>query len=93
MNPYQPPQTPYQPPGSLASAGTCPRCRAADIYQPRFTWWGGVLGPKVLNHWQCRACSFGFNPKTGNSTTGAIAIYFVVVSVIAFVLIFFVMRM
>lgn len=57
----------------------CPRCQAQDIVKPTFTWWGGILGPKLLDHAQCRRCNFGFNAKTGKSNTTAIGIYFGVI--------------
>ncbi len=61
---------PYQPFG-----GTCPRCRSGHLHRPSFTWWGGLLGPKLLNHTVCGACSLGFNAKTGKSNSTAIGIY------------------
>lgn len=54
----------------------CPRCQAQDVFKPTFTWWGGILGPKLLDHAQCRRCGFGFNAKTGKSNTKGIAIYY-----------------
>lgn len=82
-NPYQPPQ------GAPLNTGTdpggrCPRCGSDHITAPSFTWWGGVLGPKLLDHRVCQQCRFGFNAKTGRSNTAAIAIYTVVLSVLAF---------
>ena len=57
-----------------------------------FTWWGGLIGSKIINHVECPACHSRFNGKTGADNTGAIAIYMVVVGIIAFGLIFLVMR-
>lgn len=63
-----------------AGAGTvCPRCQSPNTYKAGFTWWGGVLGPWILNHQVCRGCGLGYNRKTGKSNTTAIAIYFGVV--------------
>ena len=76
-NPYAPPQAPLEPPrgpGALAQ-GACPRCNGADVNRPTFTWWGGMLGPKLLSHAVCRGCGYGFNWKTGKSNTTGIAIY------------------
>jgi transposase-like protein len=56
----------------------CPRCGSPNIRKPSWTGWGGFIGPLIINHWICNQCSFGFNPKTGKSTTGAIVIYVVV---------------
>jgi hypothetical protein len=53
-----------------------------------FTWWGGLIGSKIINHVSCPACNARFNGKTGKDNTGAIAIYMVVVGVISFGLLF-----
>ncbi|HEY4329126.1 MAG TPA: hypothetical protein VGN88_05270 [Phycisphaerae bacterium] len=47
-----------------------------------FTWWGGLLGPKILNHVKCSKCGKTFNSKTGKSNDTAIMIYIVVSFVI-----------
>jgi hypothetical protein len=53
------------------------------VRTPAFTWWGGALGPRLLNHRVCRACKLGFNAKTRGSNTRAIIIYQVVVFAVA----------
>lgn len=69
----------------------CPKCQRDVIPSPvGFTWWGGLIGSKILNHVECPACRARFNGKTGADNTGAIAIYMVVVGVIAFGLMFLV---
>lgn len=64
----------------------CPNCGASDADRPNFTWWGGMLGPKLLSHAVCRRCRTGFNAKTGTSNTAAIAIYSVAGLVLALVI-------
>jgi hypothetical protein len=88
-NPYAPPKDglAVPPPGTLAE-GACPRCRSANVYKPGFTFWGGVLGPKLLNHTVCRACGYGFNGKTGRSNSTRIAVYLAASFAIATVLVF-----
>ncbi len=55
----------------------CPGCGGAS--QPvKFTWWGGILGPKLLRHAKCTACGRQFNGKTGADNTTGIVIYFAV---------------
>lgn len=54
---------------------TCPRCNSPHLHRPSFTWWGGLVGPKLLNHTICSSCGFGFNSKTGKSNSQAIGIY------------------
>lgn len=66
----------------------CPKCGAADPKTLNFTWWGGVLGPKLFSHVKCLNCGYKYNGKSGKDNTARIAIYFVVVGVIAFVLMF-----
>jgi predicted nucleic-acid-binding Zn-ribbon protein len=89
MNPYAPP-TPHSgplggPPGSPEEAvarGVCPKCGSHDTHQPSFTWWGGMLGPKLFNHRVCRACGFGYNAATGQNNRGKIITYVVIANVI-----------
>ena len=73
----------------------CPHCQQ-DQHPPTpigFTWWGGILGPKLLSHVQCPSCGGTFNSKTGQpNTTSAIAPTTVAVGVLAFALIFAVYR-
>jgi hypothetical protein len=92
MNPYQPPATPTPPrrgPMSEFDQEACPSCRSTDINKPGFTWWGGALGPRMLNHRVCRACGFGYNAKTGQSNTTAITIYVVVAFVLSGILFYY----
>jgi hypothetical protein len=62
----------------------CPNCKNAAGERVKFTWWGGVLGPKLLSHVKCGACGSKYNGKTGKDNTTGIAIYFIVVAVLAF---------
>ena len=52
-----------------------------------FTWWGGVLGPKLISHVKCQDCGTAFNGKSGKSNTLPITIYCVVTLAIALVVI------
>jgi len=62
----------------------CPKCRNEVVPNPvGFTWWGGLIGSKIINHVQCPMCAARFNGRTGGDNTGAIAIYMVVVGLIA----------
>ena len=88
MNPYA--QQPFGPqflgPQGMFAGTCCPKCNSPNIYKPTFTWWGGMVGPAILNHRVCRQCSFSFNGKTGKRNNGAIGIYMGVVFGIAIVL-------
>lgn len=68
------------------SYAPCPKCGANDAKAVSFTWWGGVVGPKILHHVKCQACSTAYNGKTGNANTAGIVIYFIVVGLLAFVI-------
>ena len=66
----------------------CPKCGASNAKLLNFTWWGGVLGPRLLTHVKCPDCGHKYNGKTGKDNTVGIAIYFAVVGLGAFVLVF-----
>lgn len=61
----------------------CPYCKSDAPPTPAgFTWWGGLIGPKVLSHVVCPACRKGYNGKTHQPNTTGIVIYSVVVGVL-----------
>ena len=66
----------------------CPRCRQFAAEKVSFTWWGGLIGPKLLSHVKCRACGSGYNGKTGKDNTTGIVIYSVVIAVLCMGLVF-----
>ena len=69
----------------------CPFCNARNAEKIKFTWWGGLLGPKLLKHVKCLGCGKGYNGKTGKDNTTNIVIYSIVVAVVVlgFVLVLF----
>lgn len=86
-NPYQPPTHDHSPPEPHPDHPEgwvpCPRCKGTHLNMPGFTWWGGALGQKLLNHVKCQSCGTAFNAKTGKSNTPAIVLYqLIVVSVL-----------
>ncbi|HEY0006221.1 MAG TPA: hypothetical protein VGB17_15685 [Pyrinomonadaceae bacterium] len=70
----------------------CPKCGTPDPERVKFTWWGGVLGPKILSHVKCQRCGNAYHGKSGKSNTNGIIIYSVIGLVVAFA-IFFVLSM
>jgi hypothetical protein len=60
----------------------CPRCGSAPE-KVGFTWWGGVLGPKILTHVKCVGCGYKYNGKSGRDNTTGIVIYSVIVGVMS----------
>ena len=73
----------------MNSFAPCPKCAATTAERVKFTWWGGILGPKILTHVKCTACGTKYNGKTGKDNSLFIAIYCVVVGifVMAFVVV------
>jgi hypothetical protein len=76
-NPYAAPQS-TSPPPVPAGAGQfapCPRCGGTLATRVGFTWWGGLLGPKLLHHVKCAGCRTKYNGQTGHYNTLGIVIY------------------
>jgi hypothetical protein len=76
------PQQPGWPQAGMSEYVACPRCMRPDPEQVKFTWWGGVIGPKMFKHVKCRQCGLAYNGKTGQSNTTNIVIYSIVVFII-----------
>ena len=70
----------------------CPKCGSPFVEKVKYTWWGGVIGPKLLHHTKCVECKYRFNSKTRQPNTTGIIIYSVVLIVIAFALFYFIRR-
>ncbi|MEZ5308462.1 MAG: hypothetical protein R2684_15060 [Pyrinomonadaceae bacterium] len=47
-----------------------------------FTWWGGLLGPKLLTHVKCPGCGTQYNGKSGKDNTMGIVIYSIAMLII-----------
>ncbi|PHS12289.1 MAG: hypothetical protein COA78_08535 [Blastopirellula sp.] len=84
-------QNPYASPlvdessSHLYQTGKCPECDSADLTRPRFTNWGGWIGPWFLRHVICQNCQYEFNFKSGYTNKTNIMMY-QVFSVIALLL-------
>ena len=57
----------------------------------KFTWWGGLIGPKILTHVKCPGCGYAYNGKSGRDNTTGIVIYSVIVGAIVLGLVVVVM--
>lgn len=66
----------------------CVKCATPDPQPVKFTWWGGVIGPKLLHHVKCGRCGNVYNGKTGASNTQGIIIYTLVIMAVAFMIFF-----
>ena len=71
----------------------CPKCGGKILSKVKFTWWGGMLGPKLFHHTKCESCNYRFNSITGKSNTTAIILYSVVLFVLAFALFYYIRNM
>ncbi len=45
----------------------CPNCQSNNIKSINWTWWGGVIFPRMFNHTKCNDCSFLYNGKSRKS--------------------------
>jgi transposase-like protein len=59
----------------------CPMCSSSNAIKLSWTWWGGKVGPYLLNHVKCEDCGATYNGKTGKSNKAPIIIYQVVVCI------------
>jgi hypothetical protein len=60
-----------------SQSASCPECSDTLSKPVIFTWWGGIVGPKMLHHVECSKCAARFNGRTGKSNAKAIKIYVV----------------
>lgn len=65
----------------------CPKCGSEFTEPVKYTWWGGMLGPKILHHTKCNECGYRFNSKTRQSNKTGIIIYTIVSFAIALTII------
>ena len=66
----------------MSSYAPCPRCQNTQVRPVTFTWWGGLLGPKLLSHVACSRCGSKYNGKTGRSNTTGIVLYSLAVTLL-----------
>jgi len=67
----------------------CYNCGETNYKKVTYSWWGGLIGPKLLSHVKCNVCGTQYNGKTGQSNTKTIVIYMIVTfSISALVLLF-----
>ncbi|MFI5385826.1 MAG: hypothetical protein ACHQ50_06865 [Fimbriimonadales bacterium] len=53
----------------------------------KFSWWGGVVGPGIMNLMKCESCGCQFNGKTGRPALKAIVAYNVVIYLLMLVVV------
>jgi hypothetical protein len=72
----------------MTSYAPCPKCHSANAEKVKFSWWGGVLGPKMLTHVKCGNCGYKYNGKSGRDNTLGVVIYTMVVAGLGFIIFF-----
>lgn len=53
----------------------CPACGAVDPAKVSYTWWGGFIGPLIINVVRCQECGTQYNGVHGDYNTRRILIY------------------
>ena len=79
--------------GNYENPAPCPSCGQSNADKIGFTWWGGAVGPALLNHVKCLACGTEYNAKSGQSNTTNIIIYSVVAIVLVLAITYFINSM
>ena len=62
----------------------CPKCGSSNVKKVGYTWWGGAIGPRLMNHTKCNNCGATYNGKSGKPNTNAIILYNVVILSLCF---------
>lgn len=64
----------------------CPSCGANEATRVHWTFWGGMIGPAIINTVRCGRCSSSYNGVHGDYNTTRVAIYLVVSIVLGLIL-------
>jgi hypothetical protein len=65
----------------------CPSCGSDDATKLGWTWWGGWLGPAIINCVRCHRCGTNYNGVHGDYNGGRIAIYVIISAVLSVIVI------
>jgi hypothetical protein len=58
----------------------CPKCGSSDVKKVGYTWWGGMIGPRLMNHTKCNHCGTTYNGKSGKSNAMGIILFNVAIA-------------
>ena len=64
----------------------CPGCGNDEAARVHWTFWGGMIGPAIINVVRCHRCGVSYNGVHGDYNGGRIAIYIVVSIVLGLVI-------
>jgi uncharacterized protein (DUF983 family) len=67
----------------MTNFAPCPNCESIFADKVGFTWWGGLIGPRILTHVKCTKCGHTYNGKTGRDNTTGIVVYCLIVGLLA----------
>ena len=73
----------------------CPNCgndKNQEIHRVNYTWWGGSIGPRLLNQVKCFKCGKTYNGKTGKSNDMVILIYLLIMVIMIVILLMILLR-
>jgi hypothetical protein len=86
IQPSNQPQQPNLPPNpqqvrvdALGASAPCPSCGNTQTGTVGFTWWGGIVGPRIFNVVRCLNCGTQYNGKKGTYLGKSIAMYYGIV--------------
>jgi len=82
-------QSNYPRPNLIPDGFQCPSCGLVTGKKINYTWWGGAVGPAVMNLTKCQSCGYLYNRKTGKPAKKAIIMYNVIVGILAVIAILF----
>ncbi|MCP4441137.1 MAG: hypothetical protein GY810_19605 [Aureispira sp.] len=71
----------------------CYNCGQTNYDKITFSFWGGMLGPKMFNHVKCNSCGSTYNGKTGQSNKQAITIYVAITLIVGLIIGFFIIQL
>ena len=75
---YQQPPQPALPVADYAgSHRACRGCGGGPLEEPGFTWWGGLVGHKILGVEQCKRCNKWWVKSTGQPGDTRVAVYMI----------------
>lgn len=66
----------------------CPQCGSGNVDSVSYTWWGGVIGPRIFHHTKCKGCGYTYNSKTRKSNNTNILLFSLIGVVVGLALVF-----
>lgn len=87
------PVPPRLPPRLPHLYAPCPKCGARDASKVSFTWWGGLVGPRMFHVVRCRACDASYNGRTGGKLTATIVVYQIIAALVVAVILLYLFKL